>query len=94
MWIKTRNNRNHAEQFAVGSVAQSKEEDWHYATPELDEAVASVALGLDGTCMLTRTEVGQGAQHACGKASAEARCAAARLDGKVGRGGPAGRALA
>lgn len=37
---------------AVGSVAQAKEEDWHYATPELDEAVASVALGIDGTCML------------------------------------------
>jgi len=37
---------------AVGGVAQAKEEDWAYATPELDEAVASVALGMDGTCML------------------------------------------
>ncbi len=37
---------------AVGSVAQAKEEDWHYVTPELDEAVASVAIGMDGTCML------------------------------------------
>ena len=37
---------------AVGSVAQAKEEDWHYATPKLDEAVASVAVGMDGTCML------------------------------------------
>ena len=37
---------------AVGSVAQAKEEDWDYAAPELDEAVASIAIGMDGTCML------------------------------------------
>ena len=37
---------------AVGSVAQAKEEDWHYAAPELDEPVASIAIGMDGTCML------------------------------------------
>ena len=37
---------------AVGSVAQAKEEDWHFATPKLDEAVDSIAVGMDGTCML------------------------------------------
>jgi len=37
---------------AVGSVAQAKEEEWHYAPAKLDEAVASVAVGMDGTCML------------------------------------------
>lgn len=37
---------------AVGSVAQAKEEDWHYAAPELDEPVTSIAIGMDGTCML------------------------------------------
>ncbi len=39
---------------AVGGVAQAKEEDWRYATPKLDEAVASIAVGMDGTCMLMR----------------------------------------
>ena len=37
---------------AVGSVAQAKEESWHYQTPHLDRAVATVGVGLDGTCML------------------------------------------
>jgi hypothetical protein len=37
---------------AVGSVAQAKEESWHYETPKLDKPVASVAIGMDGTCML------------------------------------------
>lgn len=37
---------------AVGSVAQAKEEAWSYATPALEGEVASVAIGLDGTCML------------------------------------------
>lgn len=37
---------------AVGSVAQAKEEDWHYVVPELDEPVESIAIGMDGTCML------------------------------------------
>jgi hypothetical protein len=37
---------------AVGAVAQAKEESWHYATPQLDQAVAAVGIGLDGTCML------------------------------------------
>lgn len=37
---------------AVGSIAQAKEETWHYATPSLDRVVKSVAIGVDGTCML------------------------------------------
>jgi hypothetical protein len=37
---------------AVGGVAQAKEETWHYATPELDEPVHAIGVGLDGTCML------------------------------------------
>jgi hypothetical protein len=36
----------------VGSVAQAKEESWHYATPKLDQPVETVGIGVDGTCML------------------------------------------
>lgn len=36
---------------AVGSLAQVKEESWHYGVPELERPVASVAIGVDGTCM-------------------------------------------
>ncbi len=35
---------------AVGSVAQAKEESWHYATPKLQTPIASIGVGLDGTC--------------------------------------------
>lgn len=35
---------------AVGSVVQAKEEQWHYATPKLPTPVASIGVGLDGTC--------------------------------------------
>ncbi len=35
---------------AVGSVVQAKEEDWHYAVPKLQTPVASIGVGLDGTC--------------------------------------------
>ncbi len=35
---------------AVAAVVQAKEETWHYATPQLDKAIATVGLGLDGTC--------------------------------------------
>ena len=35
----------------VGTVAQIKEESWSYATPELGK-VATVGIGIDGTCML------------------------------------------
>jgi len=37
---------------AVGSVAQAKEETWRYETPKLDKPVKTVAIGVDGTCML------------------------------------------
>jgi hypothetical protein len=36
----------------VGTVAQAKEESWSYATPELTGKVATVGIGIDGTCML------------------------------------------
>lgn len=37
---------------AVGSIAQAKEETWRYTTPKLGRLVKSVAVGVDGTCML------------------------------------------
>jgi hypothetical protein len=37
---------------AIGTVVQAKEVDWEYALPELEAPVASVAVGLDGTCLL------------------------------------------
>lgn len=36
----------------VGAIAQAKEEEWTYHTPEVDQSVDHVAVGLDGTCML------------------------------------------
>ena len=33
-------------------MVQAKETEWEYALPELDAKVASVSVGLDGTCML------------------------------------------
>lgn len=38
----------------VGGIAQAKEEDWEYELPDLERDVATVAVGLDGTCMLMR----------------------------------------
>ena len=37
---------------AVGSIAQAKEESWSYEIPKLPGKVNSVAVGIDGTCML------------------------------------------
>jgi hypothetical protein len=37
---------------AVAAVVQVKEESWHYATPELDEPIETISVGLDGTCLL------------------------------------------
>ncbi len=37
---------------AVASVVQAKEEHWQYVSPPLDQEVTTVAVGLDGTCML------------------------------------------
>ena len=40
----------------VGNLAQAKEESWHYQTPVLETAVATVSLGLDGTTIHLREE--------------------------------------
>jgi hypothetical protein len=37
---------------AVAAVALAKEEAWGYALPAFDEPVATVTVGLDGTCLL------------------------------------------
>ncbi len=37
---------------AVGSIVQAKEESETYEVPEMDHAITTVAVGLDGTCML------------------------------------------
>lgn len=36
----------------VGSIAQAKEENWHYATPRIDIPIETISIGMDGTCML------------------------------------------
>src|SRR5215470_14840724 len=36
----------------VATVVQVKEENWSYATPQLTGKVATVSIGVDGTCML------------------------------------------
>ena len=36
----------------VGSIAQAKEEHWQYATPPLDSPIATIGIGVDGTCLL------------------------------------------
>jgi hypothetical protein len=40
----------------VGAVAEAKEAHWEYDIPGLPEEVASVAVGLDGTCMLMKED--------------------------------------
>lgn len=40
----------------VGAIAQAKEETWEYALPDMEAEVASVGIGLDGTCMLLRDD--------------------------------------
>src|SRR4029079_15641094 len=42
--------------YAVAAVALAKEEDWEYELPEFAEPVATVTVGLDGTCMLMGKE--------------------------------------
>jgi hypothetical protein len=37
---------------AVAAAALAKEEDWSYALPKFDEPPATVAVSLDGTCLL------------------------------------------
>ena len=47
-------SRNYAKKLSdfVGTVAQCHEVEWEYDLPELDRPVASIGLGLDGTCIL------------------------------------------
>ena len=51
----------------VGSVVSAKEAHWEYDIPELPEKVASVVVGLDGTCMLMND--GNWRQAMCGSIS-------------------------
>jgi hypothetical protein len=37
---------------AVAAVALAKEEDWEYTLPALEEPVATVTIGMDGSCLL------------------------------------------
>jgi hypothetical protein len=37
---------------AVATVALAKEESWNYALPVMEHPVATITLGLDGTCLL------------------------------------------
>src|SRR4028119_265530 len=37
---------------AIASIIEAKEESWNYLPPKLDVEIHSVAIGLDGTCML------------------------------------------
>jgi hypothetical protein len=37
---------------AVASIIEAKEESWNYVPPQLEVEIASIAIGLDGTCML------------------------------------------
>jgi hypothetical protein len=51
-------SRNYAKKLSdyVGSVVQCYETDWHYDLPTFDKPVATVSLGLDGTCILMRKD--------------------------------------
>jgi hypothetical protein len=43
----------------VGSIAQAKEEHWQYSTPQLDVPIASISIGVDGTCLLLLEDGGR-----------------------------------
>ena len=36
----------------MATIAEAKDDHWKYAEPELPASVATVGLGIDGTCML------------------------------------------
>jgi len=40
----------------VGVLVQAKEENWHYSTPQLEAAVSTVSIGLDGTTIHLREQ--------------------------------------
>lgn len=44
---------------AVGVVAQVKEEQWNYKTPKLEQAIKTITLGVDGTCLFMCGEGGR-----------------------------------
>src|SRR3954466_7651890 len=37
---------------AVATVALARQEDWEYALPELERTPPTIAIGIDGTCLL------------------------------------------
>jgi hypothetical protein len=47
-------SRNYAKKLSdvVGSIAQCYETEWEYDLPEFERPIASIGIGLDGTCML------------------------------------------
>ena len=51
-------SRNYAKKLSdfVGTIAQCYETEWEYDLPEFDRSVASVGIGLDGTCMLMHND--------------------------------------
>jgi hypothetical protein len=51
-------SRNYAKKLSdfVGAIAEARESEWEYDLPQFDEPVASVSIGLDGTCMLLRED--------------------------------------
>jgi hypothetical protein len=42
---------------AVASIIEAKEESCNYVPPKMDALINSVAIGLDGTCMLLQSGV-------------------------------------
>jgi hypothetical protein len=51
-------SRNYAKKLSdfVGAIAQVGESEWEYALPQFEQPVHSIALGLDGTCMLMQED--------------------------------------
>jgi quinol monooxygenase YgiN len=51
-------SRNYAKKLSdyVGTIAQCYESEWEYELPEFEKPVASVSIGLDGTCILMRDD--------------------------------------
>ena len=41
---------------SVGAIAGAKEESWHYATPEFDEAIDTITVSPDGAMVLIKED--------------------------------------